>query len=1004
MSLVIRNQLEATLKRLMTVTAAAKNLLSAESPTLADLGTSGEKLARGISTSQGFLDQWTRVMANSLGDDRKEEEKIFTEFKVEGKSPVLILDEASEAQLEVDIKIDKLRAGGRAEGPKPLVKEFAPNVRLPTLDLPTFDGQESSWPAFWASFDSAIHDNDSLTATQKFTYLMGRLRGSAKGLVEGYAVTEANYDNVIKLLLERFGDDERRSSQLQSELIHLQRPSNSPHSLRIFHDHVERICRQLEGMGVDINKSPFLTIAIKEKLPNEAKGHLFEKEMGSGRKWTPEEWRVAFGRYVQLKEAIGPSSESTQPRSTQNTVSRGPGPPRASEPIRRAFPIVDGERKAKWPDCSLCEENGHKAIACSKYNTIELRKQRLIEQKRCCKCARTGHLFRDCPSERGCWDCGGNHHFILCTNSKSKRGPPTGCNNVPLGPNLKQNFRRNSANHSGQNQNFINSSNNITASVNSTGPDFTVEPKEMVLSAVPDARVSANDRPTAFLMIAELFIFNNRDPSNPIKKPVFFDCGSQPSFITAELAALIRPQRIGKESMAIGGFMGQEEQQTVRFFSPRYSVLLKRQDGGWEPITLNQTPRIIPPVEYIVDSPLLAQKTGMNICWAEPQILLGLRDFWKFIISKKEISPGFFEIKTAFGSVFGGELNMRAIEQPIISCPVRNDILNESVSKLWNLETIGIKEAELAHDNVAIDAFNDSIELKDGRYHVSWPWRPGHPPLPDNFSIAFSRLSSLANRLKNDAFLRNSYQEIMDEQLKRGMIEPSERGETGDHFIPHHPVINSKKVRIVYDASAHLKGCPSLNDCLLIGPNLVPELAAILIRFRAATVAVLGDVEKAFLMVGLKEKDRNVTKFLWLKDPALPPTPNNLQIFRFKRIAFGIASSPFILASTLQHHLRNEGSPVAEKMAKNFYVDNLLLDCASTEEARKMIKEAKEIISRAGMKLREFVSSHPDALMGLPQDELLLGDEPKLLGINWRKREDQFIFYLPESHASKLHS
>jgi hypothetical protein len=1011
MSLMIRNQLEVTLDDLLEETITAKTLSSAESPQLADLAASGENLARSISVSQAFLDQWTKLMAGMSSDDRNDEEKILTEFKVKDKSPARILHEAFKTQTSVEVKIDKLRAGERVEYSPPPARDFAPNVRLPTLDLPVFDGQESNWPAFWAAFENAVHDNKSLTGAQKFTYLIGRLKGTARGLVEGYAISDKNYLSVIELLLKRFGDDERRSAQLQGELFHLTRPSNSPHSLRIFYDNVERICRQLEGMGVDINSNPFLTIAIKEKMPIEAKVQLFDKEMESGRKWTPKEWREAFGRFVQLKEAIGSStSESSQPKSPQNTVHKVP--PKNGEPVRRAFPVIDEEKEFKRADCSLCKKDGHKPIACPEYNTIELRKQRLKEQKRCYICAREGHQARDCLSPYRCPACGEKHHYIICPKPRNKDKPFTGSNNVPLGQNFRnfspnssgqnRNFKNFSTGSSGRNQNFKNFSNNITASANSTDPEFTAESKEMVLAAVPDSRISSSDRPTVFLMVAELFIFNHRDPINPIKKPVFFDCGSQPSFITAELAALIGPPRVGKESMSIGGFMGQEKQQTVRFFSPRYSVLLQRQDGGWEPITLNQTPKIIPPVEFIVDSPILAQRSGMNVNWAEPQILLGLREFWKFVISKEEISPGFYKIKTVFGPVFGGELNLRALEQPIISCPVRNEILNETVSKLWNLETIGIKEAELANDNVVIDAFNESIEVRNGRYYVSWPWRPGHPPLPDNFSIAFSRLSSLANRLKNDPFLRNSYQEIINEQLQKGIIEPSERAENGDHFIPHHPVINSKKVRIVYDASAHLKNCPSLNDCLLIGPNLVPEMAAILIRFRAATVAVLGDVEKAFLMVGLKEKDRNVTKFLWLKDPSLPPTPHNIQIFRFKRIAFGIASSPFILASTLQHHLRKETNPVAEKMAKNFYVDNLLLDCASPDEARKMILEAKSIISKAGMKLREFVSSHQDALQGLSPDELLPGDEPKLLGMNWRTKLDQFIFYLPKYDSTKL--
>jgi hypothetical protein len=247
---------------------------------------------------------------------------------------------------------------------------------------------------------------------------MGKLIGPAKGLIEGYAVSEANYLSVIDLLVKRFGDDERRSAQLQSELFHLPRPSNSHNSLRSFYDNVERICRQLEGMGVDINSNPFLTIALKEKMPTEAKVQLFDKEMTSNKKWTPKEWREALGRFVQLKEAIGSSTdEPSQPKSTPSTVLMGPS---KNEIIRRAFPIVDGENEGKRADCSLCEEMGHKPSACPQYYSPALIRERLEQQNRCPNCLTTGHFIEQCPSRKRCHQCKDKelHHFLICTSRK----------------------------------------------------------------------------------------------------------------------------------------------------------------------------------------------------------------------------------------------------------------------------------------------------------------------------------------------------------------------------------------------------------------------------------------------------------------------------------------------------------------------------------------------------------------------------------------------------------
>ena len=39
---------------------------------------------------------------------------------------------------------------------------------------------------------------------------------------------------------------------------------------------------------------------------------------------------------------------------------------------------------------------------------------------------------------------------------------------------------------------------------------------------------------------------------------------------------------------------------------------------------------------------------------------------------------------------------------------------------------------------------------------------------------------------------------------------------------------------------------------------------------------VLADIEKAFLQVGIQDAERDVTRFLWLRDPAKLDTEDNL--------------------------------------------------------------------------------------------------------------------------------
>ena len=73
------------------------------------------------------------------------------------------------------------------------------------------------------------------------------------------------------------------------------------------------------------------------------------------------------------------------------------------------------------------------------------------------------------------------------------------------------------------------------------------------------------------------------------------------------------------------------------------------------------------------------------------------------------------------------------------------------------------------------------------------------------------------------------------------------------------------KLRIVYNASAR-ENRPALNDCLHTGPTLTPDILDILIRFRVQPIALVADIEKAFLMIAVKKDDRDVLRFLWMDD------------------------------------------------------------------------------------------------------------------------------------------
>ena len=226
----------------------------------------------------------------------------------------------------------------------------------------------------------------------------------------------------------------------------------------------------------------------------------------------------------------------------------------------------------------------------------------------------------------------------------------------------------------------------------------------------------------------------------------------------------------------------------------------------------------------------------------------------------------------------------------LATCRDPDDALLDRVKHFWDLEASGIT----SNEHTVHEAFKQSITHDGERYTVHLPWREMHPALPDGYHLSKKRLESTFRILKKSPDILKEYDTVIQDQLKCGIVERVVS--TNDipdkvHYLPHHPVIRqaktTTKVRVVYDASAKTGSNPSLNECLHAGPSLLDSIPDILLCFRTNKVALVGDVEKAFLMVGITEADRDVLRFLWFDDAmAEAPTP---VVLRFARVIFGVS-------------------------------------------------------------------------------------------------------------------
>ena len=313
-------------------------------------------------------------------------------------------------------------------------------------------------------------------------------------------------------------------------------------------------------------------------------------------------------------------------------------------------------------------------------------------------------------------------------------------------------------------------------------------------------------------------------------------------------------------------------------------------------------------------------------------VLIGSDYYWDFVTG--EIVRGDFgptAVNSKFGWLLSGPTESVINQETTVTnltiagnsnslFDYTQDALVDTLKQFWETESIGIKEvSEITKSH---DGFNEQVRFNGQRYEVPLPWRDNHPTISSDYELCVNRLKSLQRKLLKEPELIREYNQIIEEQLSKGIVErvaAEKDNENEDvHYLPHHAVIRrdheTTKLRIVYDGSAKPpERTHSLNDCLETGPNYTPQLFDTPVNFRWHKIGLTADIEKASLMVGINETDRGMLRFLWLKDPDdLNPEIVHL---RFTRLVFWLRPSPAILASTIRHHL---DSQVSEEFKPHF--------------------------------------------------------------------------------------
>nr|XP_037872500.1 uncharacterized protein LOC119629716 [Bombyx mori] len=93
--------------------------------------------------------------------------------------------------------------------------------KLPRLELCPFNGELQNWPIFYETFKSIIHENQSLSDSEKIQYLIGKLTGNAQLICQGFMPTAENYSVLWQTLVNKYNDKRVLAASYFDTLLNL---------------------------------------------------------------------------------------------------------------------------------------------------------------------------------------------------------------------------------------------------------------------------------------------------------------------------------------------------------------------------------------------------------------------------------------------------------------------------------------------------------------------------------------------------------------------------------------------------------------------------------------------------------------------------------------------------------------------------------------------------------------------------------------------------------------
>lgn len=282
-----------------------------------------------------------------------------------------------------------------------------PGVRLPIIELLTFDGNSNNWLQFSETFKSLVDEDEALSNMQKLHYLRSCLKGGAGKIIHLIESYQIAWD----IMKERFDNKRIIIQNYVKSLYNIpQMGKESASGIRSILDNLQANLRSLQSLGQKTDEWDTLLIHLIISKIDHYTHKEWEKTLVTDNMPTLKQLTDFLKQRCQILE-----STTIENRNNTTNVQKS-NAFNSSNFTNNKRQVLNAVKLS----CGFCQ-GAHRIYTCPEFSKIPVSdRSNFIKTNRFCfNCLIPGHKNTDCRSKT-CKKCNLKHHTLLHLESKSQ--------------------------------------------------------------------------------------------------------------------------------------------------------------------------------------------------------------------------------------------------------------------------------------------------------------------------------------------------------------------------------------------------------------------------------------------------------------------------------------------------------------------------------------------------------------------------------------------------------